>query len=296
MPDQGYADLYVTASDGLRLYARDYGPRDSALVPVVCLPGLSRHSEDFHALALRLSRERWVLALDYRGRGRSGHDPDWRNYSVPVELGDVLQVLIVAGIEQAIFVGTSRGGIITMALSAARQAAIRAVVLNDIGPVVEAAGLSRIRGYVGKLPAPRNEAEGAALLRNLFGAHFPRTSDDEWRAYARGTWREVDGKLVTTSDPALQKTLEDLDLDAPIPPLWHLFEGLKDVPVLLLRGEHSDLLSAETAQAMGAAHPNLESMIVPDQGHAPLLQDEETIERIAAFVTRHGASREPVPA
>jgi pimeloyl-ACP methyl ester carboxylesterase len=125
-------------------------------LPVVCLPGLSRHSADFHELALALASDddhpRRVLALDYRGRGRSDRDPNWRNYDVRVELNDVLQVLAATGVEQAVFVGTSRGGLITMALSAAQPAMIRAAVLNDIGPVIEGRGLARIRGYVGKLP------------------------------------------------------------------------------------------------------------------------------------------------
>lgn len=160
-----FASVFVTTTDGLRLHARDYAPADggTARLPVVCLPGLSRTASDFHALALALTGDtkapRRVLALDYRGRGRSDYDPDWRRYDPRVELGDLMQVLAALGVGEAVFVGTSRGGILTMALSAARPALIRGAVLNDIGPVVEAKGLIRIRGYVGKLPTPSTFAE-----------------------------------------------------------------------------------------------------------------------------------------
>src|SRR3712207_6605566 len=132
-----FRDLFVSAADGLRLYARDYGPDAGAALPVVCLPGLARTSEDFHDLAQALSadprRPRRVLALDYRGRGRSEWDPDWRNYDVRVELNDVLQVLAAAGIDKAVFVGTSRGGLIVMALGAVRPTLLAGAVLNDVG-------------------------------------------------------------------------------------------------------------------------------------------------------------------
>jgi pimeloyl-ACP methyl ester carboxylesterase len=290
MAQQAFTDLFVSAADGLRLYARDYGPRVGQALPVVCLPGLARTSADFHALALALAqdekRPRRVLALDYRGRGRSDYDRDWRNYDVRIELGDVLQVLTVAGVEEAIFVGTSRGGIITMALSAARPALIRGAVLNDIGPAIEGKGLVRIRGYVGKLPAPANEREAIDILKNLMNVQFTALSEDAWRAYARATWKEDGGRLVLDYDPALMRTLEGPDLEAPIPPLWGLFEGLKRVPVLTLRGANSDLLSAETVEAMKNVHPHLEAVTVPNQGHAPLLQDREIIRQIRRFVGR----------
>ncbi|HKG82932.1 MAG TPA: alpha/beta hydrolase [Beijerinckiaceae bacterium] len=256
-----YADLFVSAADGLRLFARDYGPRTGTALAIVCLPGLARTSADFHELALSLSqdgkRSRRVLALDYRGRGRSEYDRDWRNYDVKVELADVLAVLTAASIEEAIFVGTSRGGLLTMALSAARPALLRGAVLNDIGPVIEGRGLARIRGYVGKLPAPADYGEAVDMLKKLMSAQFTALSEEEWRSWAEATWKEENGRLVTDYDPALARTLESIDLEAPLAPFWFLFEGLKRVPVLALRGANSDLLSAETFAAMGRAHRDL---------------------------------------
>ncbi len=282
-----YRDLFVSAADGLRLYARDYDPGRPGALPVVCLPGLARTSEDFHDFAEALSadpaRPRRVLSLDYRGRGRSEWDQDWRNYDVRVELNDVLQVLTAAGIEKAIFVGTSRGGLITMALSAARPTLLAGAVLNDVGPVLEPGGLKRIRGYVGKLPSPRTMQEAAQILRQISGAGFPRYTDRQWEKMARGTWREDEGQLILNYDPALMKPLEGLDLESPLPDLWPLFEGLKPFPVLAIRGGNSDLVTADTLQSMQERHPRLKAITVPDEGHAPSLEGD-LVQEIRRFI------------
>lgn len=290
MSGADYEERFVAATDGLRLFARDYGRAGADALPLICLPGLSRNSADFHELAVALAtdpdRPRRVLALDYRGRGRSDYDPDPRKYDVAIELGDVVQVLTHLKVGRAIFVGTSRGGLIAMALAAAQPDRVAGVVLNDIGPVLEASGLARIRGYVGKLPEPRDDAEGVRILRSLQGARFPALMQAQWSRMARATWTRRDGRLVPNYDPALLHTLEGLDLEAPLPTLWPLFEKLSGVPVLAIRGELSDLLSAETLAAMAAAHPSLEAITVPGQGHAPLLDDPDTIEAIGDFAGR----------
>ena len=231
--EAGYRDLYASARDGVRLYARDYGSSTALSTPVVCLPGLARTAGDFHDLALHLSTTRRVMALDYRGRGNSEWSRDWRQYDVRVEADDTLSVLTAAGIHQAIFVGTSRGGLITMALAAMRPSLVRAAILNDMGPVVDGKGLMRIRGYVGKLPAPADYAEGGVILKRMMDAQFPKLTDAEWEAMARQTWREggkTDKRLAANYDPKLMKSLEAIDFEAPLPPLWHLFEGLSSRP------------------------------------------------------------------
>lgn len=282
-----FRDLFVSAADGLRLYARDYGPDLGEALPVVCLPGLARTSEDFHALAEALAhdgtRPRRVLALDYRGRGRSEWDKDWRNYDVRIELNDTLQVLTVAGIEAAVFVGTSRGGLITMALGAVRPTLLRGAVLNDVGPVIEGKGLARIRGYIGKLPQPRTMQEAGQILRRMSDAQFPLFTDEQWERMARGTWAEEDGRLVLRYDPSLMKTLEAFDLEMPLPVLWPLFEGLASIPVLAIRGGNSDLLTAATLKTMQDKHPRLTAITVPDQGHAPAFEGE-LLKQIAHFI------------
>jgi pimeloyl-ACP methyl ester carboxylesterase len=289
-----YRDLFVTAADGLRLYARDYGPRTGDALPVICLAGLARTSEDFHDLARALgndpSRARRVLSLDYRGRGRSEWDRDWRNYDIKVELNDTLQVLATAGIGKAIFIGTSRGGLITMALSAVRPDLIAGAVLNDVGPVLEAPGLMRIRSYVGKLPTPQTMDEAAGILRQRSETQFPRYTDEQWKKMARGTWYESGDGLILNYDRNLMNTLEHLDLEAPLPELWPLFETMRPFPVLSIRGSNSDLLTAETLQTMQERHPHLTAITVPDEGHAPSLEGDliQVVKDFIAAVERRG--------
>jgi pimeloyl-ACP methyl ester carboxylesterase len=302
--ETGFRNVYVSATDGLRLHARDYGDRASERLPVVCLAGLTRNSIDFHELALALSthrhRPRRVVAMDYRGRGLSDWDGDWNNYDVRIEIADVAAMLDAMGVPEAVFVGTSRGGLCTMALSALRPSAIRGAVLNDIGPVIEAKGLLRIRSTVGKLPPPHSLAEAVDMLKHVSAARFPALSEEDWLALAAGSWRapasaKPGAPLEPTFDPALMKPLAKLDLEAPLPLLWPLFNGLANVAVLAIRGENSDLFSSETLAAMAKAHPRLETLVVPGQGHAPLLRDAPTIARIASFVAAVEDSPRPSP-
>jgi pimeloyl-ACP methyl ester carboxylesterase len=283
-----YRSHFVTAQDGLKLHIRAYGPRAAPALPVVCLPGLARTSADFHDLAAALSADaehpRHVIAMDYRGRGRSGYDRNPDNYSFTVEVADLIAVLTALDVGPAVFVGTSRGGILTMLLAAAQPAVIAGAVLNDIGPVIEPRGLVRIKGYVGKLPQPGNFEEGAEILRRLFGGHFPKLSPDDWMAFSRRTFEEKRGKLVPTYDPRLAKTLEGIDMERPLTPLWEAFDALARVPVMVIRGANSDLLSAATVKAMRKRRNRMDVVEVPDQGHAPLLADEAIIRRIGAFI------------
>lgn len=281
------SSTFISAPDGLRLHARLYGSAASRLLPVVCLPGLARTAEDFEALAGSLAAQgRRVIALDYRGRGLSGYDSDPANYSFPVELADILAVLTALDALPAIFIGTSRGGILTMLLAAVRPSAIAGCVLNDIGPVIEPKGLMRIKGYVGKLPQPRSYEEGAEILRRLFDAQFPKLTHEDWLASARRAFKEERGGFVPTYDVRLATTLEGVDFEKPFPPLWAQFDAMPAVPVMVIRGENSDLLTKATVESMQARRPALESLVIPDQGHAPLLVENDVIGRIAAFVAR----------
>ena len=276
---------FYSAQDGLRLHLRDHGGPEGR-TPVVCLPGLARTAEDFDALASHLKSERRVVALDYRGRGLSDWDKDWKNYDLAVENGDILTVLAAAGISEAVLIGTSRGGLHSMIFAATRPTLLKGVVLNDIGPVLEAKGLARIRGYVGKLPAPRSWSDAVNLAKSIMGAQFTGLSEAEWETYARLTFIEKDGRFSARYDPNLMRPLAALDLEAPLPELWPQFEGLAHVPVLAIRGENTDLLSEATLAGMAARHPRFESHTVPGQGHAPLLLDEPTISVIVQFVAK----------
>ena len=288
-------DVFLSAADGLRLHARCYGPRGASAVPVVCLPGLARTAEDFATLAGALAgdaeRPRRVIALDYRGRGLSDDDRDPDNYSLQTELADVLATMTALDVMPAVIVGTSRGGILAMLMGAVRPSALAGVVLNDIGPVIEPRGLMRIRGYVGKLPQPGSFEDGAKILRQLFSAQFPKLTQEDWLAAAHRTFKEQDGALVPTYDGRLAKTLEGIDFEKPFPPLWKEFDALAHVPVMVVRGANSDLLSAETVAAMRARRGAMQAIEVPDQGHAPLLAEADVIAAIADFAARCEAAR-----
>jgi pimeloyl-ACP methyl ester carboxylesterase len=282
---------FISAADGLSLHVRCYEPAAaSSRMPVLCLPGLTRNEADFTPLATYLATDRTcprrVFALDSRGRGRSAYDPDWRNYNPAVELADVLAAMAALGIHRAAFVGTSRGGILTMLLAAVRPELIAGAVLNDIGPVIEPAGLERIKRYAGKIPQPRDFAEGASLLRDLFGAQFPRLDQAGWLAWAHRSWRQDKGELIGRYDQALANTLDGVTPDQPLPDLWAQFDALPPVPLMVVRGGLSDILSAGTVEAMRARRPDIEVLEVPDQGHAPLLAEPEIMLRLSEFLLR----------
>jgi pimeloyl-ACP methyl ester carboxylesterase len=288
-PDQaGFTGLFVSAADGLRIYVRRYGARGRAL-PIVCLPGLTRNGADFHELATALTRDtaqpRLVITIDSRGRGGSDYDANPENYSFPTELADVVAVITALEIGPAIFIGTSRGGVLAMLLGASRPGAIAGVVLNDIGPVIDVQGLMRIKGYAGKLPTPRDFAEGADILRRLGDTQFPGLSAEAWQRQARQVWRRENGSLVLAYDPKLSETLANVDLERPLPALWPQFDSLARVPMMVVHGGNSDLLSAATVDAMRERRIDIDVLDVPNQGHAPLLVEPEVIARIEAFVT-----------
>jgi pimeloyl-ACP methyl ester carboxylesterase len=279
--------LFVTAPDGLQLHVREHGQRSALGLPVVCLPGLARTTEDFDELAPALaddgSRRRRVIALDSRGRGRSDFD-DPAKYNLAVELADLIAVLAALDVAPAVFIGSSRGGILTMLLASARPTAIAGVVLHDIGPVIEPKGLMRIKTYVGKLPRPRSYEDGSQILRRLFDAQFPKFTAEQWLAAARRTWWMQDGRLAPSYDERLDRTLAGIDLERALPPLWNEFDSLARVPMLVIRGANSDILSAATVAAMRARRDEMAAFEVPDQGHVPLLGDPEVMRRIADFI------------
>ena len=280
---------FFTSHDGLRLHARVWTPaRDDGGLPAVCLPGLTRSSTDFVPLADALATgdtPRRVVALDYRGRGLSDHDPDWQHYDLATERADMLLVLEALAIDRAHFVGTSRGGLHVMALAAEHRDRIAAVVLNDIGPVIEAVGLMRIKGYVGRAATPASLSEAVRLMKlGDAAAGFDGLSDDEWRHMAANTFGADESDLRLRYDPQLARTMDAFDLSKPLPDSWGLFDALCPVPVFTIRGANSDLLSPETLDAMTQRWPGNRALVVPGQAHAPLLADAPTIAAVAAFL------------
>jgi pimeloyl-ACP methyl ester carboxylesterase len=282
---------FTTSQDGLRLHTVEYGDRHSPRLPVVCLPGLSRTAEDFTTLAMALAADRRVLALDYRGRGRSDYDPNPENYAIDVEAADVMTVMAALEAAPAIVVGTSRGGLIAMTIAEKKPELLAGVVLNDIGPVVETEGVLRIKSYVGKLQQPTSYQEAAEMLRSSSGNQFPNLTAADWLAAARRGWRKEGGRLVTTYDPALGHTLDSVSMDKPFPTLWPQFDAMAQVPLMVVHGANSDILSTATVTAMQARRPDMELLVVADQGHAPLLAEPATIRTIAAFAAKCDALR-----
>ena len=288
---QTWNDIHFSARDGLRLYARHYPATGSTRRPVLCLAGLTRNSRDFHDLATALARPddsgRDVYALDCRGRGRSEHDRDWNNYSLLVELNDVLDFMTQKGLHDAAVVGTSRGGLLAMMMAVLRPTAIGAVVLNDVGPVLERDGLARIVAYVGRMPLPRDWNEATELVREMNRRQFTAVPNEHWSDQARAWFNDDNGLPAPGYDANISKTIS---LTAgPMPELWPQFCALARVPVLAIRGDNSDLLSAKTLAEMQSRHPRLTTVSVPGQGHAPLLKDAPTIRAIAEFLAHTDA-------
>ena len=294
----GFSDFFYTSSDGLKLHARVYGDAVADRWPVVCLPGLSRNARDFHLLALYLAYDaaipRQVVAFDYRGRGQSQYDADIANYTVVSEANDVLAGLAALGIAEAAFIGTSRGGLIVHVLGALRPSALKAIVLNDIGPAIEADGLRHIATYLGKAPRPRNRTEAIATQKAAHGADFPALGEQDWANMVDAIYRAENAELVPDFDPKLAETLAGIDFSQPLPTLWPQFDALAAIPVLAIRGATSRLLSPATVEEMARRHRNLKTITVDGQGHAPFLETGTLPGAIAAFIDgaeRAGAER-----
>jgi len=300
---QNWNDIHFSARDGLQLYARHYPAAGSPRRPVLCLAGLTRNCRDFHDLAVTLAQSgqftRDVYPLDCRGRGGSEHDRDWRNYSPLVEINDVLDFMTVKGLHGAAVIGTSRGGLLTMLMAVLRPNAIGAAILNDIGPVIERDGLARIVAYVGRVPLQADWDDATALVTEMNRRQFPAVPPQHWEEFARAVFNDDNGLPSHGYDPELGKAMTVMD--GPTPELWPQFAALAHVPLLGIRGENSDILSATTFKEMQSRHPRMTAITVRGQGHAPLLKDAPTIRAIAEFLARSDAempagAAEPVQA
>jgi len=281
-----FRDFYYSSQEGLRLYARDYGARTSQKTPIVCLPGLTRNSKDFAALAGRLSIDRRVLCPDFRGRGKSEYAASWMDYTATNEMRDTFDMMAAAGVDHAIFIGTSRGGLVTMTMGTARPTAIKGVIMNDVGPEVDLAGVTRIMGYVGKMAPPKTWEEAAILIRQMNDRHFPNMPGEKWHEFARMTFRDEDGAPASDYDPAIGLGLRRAAklTRGKIPTMWNEFKSLSNIPMLLVRGENSDLLSKQTVQEMADVHSNMKLVTAKDRGHAPFLDEPEVSMAIDAFL------------
>jgi len=277
----GYVERTYASQDGLPLHYREYGDPLAAGAPLLCLTGLTRNAHDYHDLATRLATHRRVICPDYRGRGRSSRDPDWRNYLPRVYVGDILQLLIAANLHRVVVIGTSLGGLLAMGLAVAQPSCLAGVVLNDVGPDIDPAGLERIRGYIGRDHPQPDWPSAVRFAKETFKNSGARTEAD-WQQVAEGTFRQgADGLLHVDWDVAVAKPLERT---GPIPDLWPLFRALRRIPTLAFRGALSDLLTEATFDRMQREHPALRRVAVAGVGHVPTLAEPEARHAIDAFL------------
>lgn len=277
-----YRDGYLVVRDGLKLHHRDY-PGSSDKPPLLCLHGLTRNARDFADFAERYSPRFRVIALEFRGRGMSEHDPLPARYNPLTYVGDVIELLDGLEIDRAIFVGTSLGGLVTMAIAAMAPQRIAAAILNDVGPELDQTGLDRILGYVGKGERFGSWQEAAAAIERNQRAAFPNYRAEDWLAAAHRHCRDEGGQIVFDYDPAIANAFKAAGA-APEVDLWPLFAALAQKPLLIVRGELSELLSVETARKMREAASNSHLIEVQGVGHAPMLDEPNAVAAIDAFL------------
>jgi pimeloyl-ACP methyl ester carboxylesterase len=279
-----YRERYLSAQDGLALYYRDYGDERSPQTPLLCLTGLTRNSQDFADLAERFAGSRRVICPDYRGRGRSAYDANWRNYDPMTYLNDIGHILTANGIDRFVVIGTSLGGLLAMGLAVTRPTGIAAAVINDIGPDVDPEGLTRIIAFIGADRPQPDWPSAVAMLRQS----LPRLASKDapwWERFARATYREgKDGLLHFDWDIALVEPLRRSRGE--IQDLWPIFRALRDTPTLVVRGAISDVLTEDGLSRMIAAKSDLATVTVPGIGHTPTLDEPEIKGVLDDFIAR----------
>jgi pimeloyl-ACP methyl ester carboxylesterase len=280
-----FAEKFFSSRDGLQLYYRDYAG-DANKAPVLCLHGLTRNSRDFAALAEHIAPSRRVIVPDQRGRSRSQYDANWLNYHPGTYVDDMWTLLRELSVERLIVIGTSLGGLMAMLMAATRPQMFVGVVLNDIGPEIDPTGVARIQAYAGRLPPVHSWDDAAAQMRMTFGAAIPDYDDSQWHAFARQSFDAGDdGVPRLAADPKIGDAIRSI----PAPPgavqaMWLAFGQLRNIPSLALRGAHSDLLSAATFERMRSEVPGLVAVTVSNRGHAPLLDEPQSLRAIDAFL------------
>ena len=275
---------YYQSDDGLRLFYREFGAGRGG-TPVICLPGLTRNSRDFEDLADRLADRRRIITPDLRGRGYSDYDPVWQNYHPGTYIRDVVRLLDTLDIDKVIVIGTSLGGLIAMGMAAACGHRLAGVVMNDIGPEIHPAGIQRVSQYTGRMPPVDSWDAAIAQTREVYGEWLPGLSDDDWRGMARKAYREIEGPVPRLDmDPMIGEAVRNVGPQTGDP--WQYFDALADLPVTLLWGRNSDILTADIIERMTARKRDLEVVPVANRGHVPLLDEPECVAAIDAFLAR----------
>ncbi len=277
-------DRHFTNRDGLLLYYQEFeGPPESELAPVLCIPGLTRNHRDFDEFAARIAATRRLLCPDLRGRGRSAYDPKPERYVPQSYADDLIELLGDAGADRVAIVGTSLGGMLAMMLAVMHPTRVERIALNDVGPEIDPKGLARIQSYVGQGTSQASWEEAGAAARAIYEVAFPGLDDAAWiRQARRGSVRAADGAIRPDYDPAISQAAGSSDSAAP--DLWPVWNAIGDLPVLVLRGATSDILSEATLARMAREKPSLKQATIPDRGHAPLLAEAESLAALEPFL------------
>ena len=282
---QRWADRYWTSGDGLKLHYRDYpGPLERP--PLLCLPGLTRNARDFEPVANAFAGDWRVLSIEFRGRGLSQHDPDSGNYHPATYVADLVKFLDQLGIADAVFVGTSLGGLVTMTMATVEPERIAGALLNDVGPEIDPAGIARIATYVGKETQFSSWEPAIAAIGTRNRDLYPDYGPAEWERFARRLLREQpDGSLEFDYDPRIADGFKR-PADAPVDAAWNMFRALEGRPVTVLRGELSDLLAPDVAERMAREISDCELVTVPRVGHAPSFDEPESLAALERLLER----------
>jgi pimeloyl-ACP methyl ester carboxylesterase len=280
-------DIQWTSADGLSLYAKSYGPEDARLT-VLCLHGLTRNHQDFEPMIAALPAHYRFIAVDVRGRGKSAHDPQPDNYDPRIYAKDMGGLLDKLGLARVALIGTSMGGLISILMIRTMKERVAGIVLNDVGPVVEKDGIARIASYAGKVRPVTGWESAADAVKTIQGAAFPDMPEERWMDFARRTYKELPGgEVVLDYDPNIARSLGKVKPGALTNFfLWRVFGATKKAPLLVVRGEMSDILSARTAELMVKRHPDARLATVPRVGHAPILDEPQAVSAITDFLAR----------
>jgi pimeloyl-ACP methyl ester carboxylesterase len=276
-----FVEKRFSTRDGLSLYYRDFAGPDGQ-TPVLCLSGTTGNSKQYLELATRLSADRRVLCMDWRGHGQSDYDPDWEHYSYFVDRDDVLDLLSYEGLDRVVIIGTSLGGIVTMHIALERPDAIAGVVMNDVGPVIGAGGRKRLHDNMGK-PMAFDSIEEAAAAQKERAERGITLTDAEWLERTKRIYKLRDGKIVPDMDPVYGKVFRARKRP---PDWWDSWGAMKDKPVLIVRGAMSDILDEEVLAEMAKRKPDMCKAIVPGRGHCPSLSEPEAVSAIDAFLAK----------
>lgn len=287
-----WADRTWESPDGLTLHFRDYpadpGAGRADRPPLLCMHGLTRNARDFAPMAQRLAGEWRLIVPEMRGRGESEYAKDYMTYNPLTYVADVEALLAQEGITRFVAVGTSLGGLMAMLLAAKDQSRLAAAVLNDIGPDIDRAGIERIRQYVGQGRSYPSWMHAARALQEVHGAAHPKFGIEQWLEMAkRGMVLQPNGRIGLDYDMNIAEPFQQDDGAAP-PDLWPAFDALRNVPLLVLRGELSDLLTPDTLAEMQRRNPAAEMVTVPDVGHAPTLEEPAARAAIDRLLARIG--------